>query len=67
MIFDLEYFNWIKPKYDQCNSRFVCEHSIFEYDDKIFVLGGSGNFGFEKFDFYTIEFDVFENNNNSDF
>ena len=66
-IFDLEYFNWIKPNYDQCNSRFVCEHSIFEYDDKIFVLGGSGNFGFEKFDFYTIEFDVYENNNNSDF
>ena len=63
-VFDLENFIWIKPNYDQDNCRAVCEHCFFENGDKIFILGGYGNFGFEKFDFYTFEFDALQENDN---
>jgi hypothetical protein len=62
-ILNLEKYIWIKPIYNNNEFNAVSEHAIFSDNKKIFILGGSGNEGYMKFDFFTIEFDFLNSNN----
>ena len=57
-ILNLEKYIWIKPKYNDNEFNAVSEHVMFSDNKKIFILGGSGNEGYMKFDFFTIDFDI---------
>ncbi len=57
-ILNLEKYIWIKPKYNDNEFNAVSEHIMFSDNKKIFILGGSGNEGYMKFDFFTIDFDI---------
>ena len=65
MFLDLETLSWIKPLYDENEISKISENIIICLDEKIYVLGGLGNEGFEKFEFNIINFDIFENNYNN--
>ena len=57
-ILNLEKYIWIKPKYNDNEFNAISEHVMFSDNKKIFILGGSGNEGYMKFDFFTIDFDI---------
>ena len=57
-ILNLEKYIWIKPKYNDNEFNAISEHVMFSDNKKIFILGGSGNEGYMKFDFFTFEFDI---------
>ena len=65
MFLDLETLSWIKPLYDENEINKISENIIICIEEKIYVLGGLGNNGFEKFEFNIINFDLFESNYNN--
>ena len=67
MFLDLETLNWVKPIYNEENFLPFNEHRIFEERNKIFVLGGCDENGYHRFDFYTLEFEIFKDNGNDNF
>ena len=57
--FDLESLNWIKPVYKNDSFYPICGHCMFCWEEKIIFLGGNGENGLNKFDFNTIEFEIY--------
>jgi hypothetical protein len=65
MFLDLETLSWIRPLYDENDIKKITENVIISINEKIYILGGLGNEGFEKFEFNIINFDIFENSYNN--